>query len=129
MAPEPHHSHSGNYVDILTDHQAHPGGITPVRRSLDSRPRVRTSSDNSGTRMSVDSSRSAEGAGEIIQSGNSRRIPMRLIHESNRTADNETDNYLVDHPEDADEGEGEDEDDDDAVDEDPAPSAGKINCW
>ncbi|XP_057740415.1 histone deacetylase HDT2-like [Arachis stenosperma] len=107
MAPGPHHSHSGNYVDIPTDHQTHPCGITPVMRSLDS-------------------SRSAEGAGEIIQSENPRHISMSLIHESNRAVDDETDDYLVDHPEVADEGEGEDEDenDDDAVDEDPAPSAG-----
>ncbi|QHO33942.1 uncharacterized protein DS421_9g262690 [Arachis hypogaea] len=137
MAPGSHHSHSGNYVDIPTTGQAHPGGITPVRRLLDSRHQVRTSSDNFGAKMSVDSSRSAEGAGGIIQSGNPRRIPMSLIQESNRAVDDETDNYLVDHPEDAnegedegedkdddeDEGDDEDEDDDDAVEEDPAPSA------
>ncbi|XP_015939166.1 uncharacterized protein LOC107464722 [Arachis duranensis] len=100
---------------------------------------VRTSSNNFGAKMSVDSSRSAEGAGGIIHSGNTRRIPMSLIQESNRVVDDEIDNYLVDHPEgedegededdDEDEGEDEDEDDDDAVDEDPAPSASKTNCW
>ncbi|RYQ84767.1 hypothetical protein Ahy_B10g104244 [Arachis hypogaea] len=130
MASGSHHSHLGNYVDIPTDHQAHSGGITPARRSLDLRPWVRTSSDNSGARMSIDSSRSAEATGGIIQSENPRRIPMTLIHESNRAVYDETDNYLVDHPddededEDEDEGEDEDEDDDDAVDEDPASSAG-----
>ncbi|XP_020961243.1 breast cancer anti-estrogen resistance protein 1-like [Arachis ipaensis] len=93
MASGSHHTYSGNYVDIPTDHQAHLGGITPARRSFDLRSRVRTSSDNSGVRMSVDSSRSTEAAGGIIQSGNPRRIPITLPHE-------ETDNYLVDHPED-----------------------------
>ncbi|RYR51352.1 hypothetical protein Ahy_A06g026368 [Arachis hypogaea] len=81
MASGPHHSYSGSHADIPTDHQAHPGMITPGRRSLDSRPRVRTSSENSGARMSVDSSRSAEWVGGIIQSRNPRRIPMSLIHE------------------------------------------------
>ncbi|XP_020964503.1 nucleosome assembly protein 1;2-like isoform X1 [Arachis ipaensis] len=85
--------------------------------------------------MSVDSSRSTEAAGGIIQSGNPRRIPMTMIHESNRAVHDETDNYLVDYPEDADEDEDEDDDedesedegddeDDDAADEDTAPSAG-----
>ncbi|RYR04151.1 hypothetical protein Ahy_B06g083736 [Arachis hypogaea] len=132
MASGSHHTYSGNYVDIPTDHQAHLGGITPARRSFDLRSRVRTSSDNSGVRMSVDSSRSTEAAGGIIQSGNPRRIPITLPHE-------ETDNYLVDHPEDEAEDEDEDDDedededeeedegddeDDDAANEDPAPSAG-----
>ncbi|RYR79727.1 hypothetical protein Ahy_A01g004542 [Arachis hypogaea] len=122
MASGPHHSYSGSHADIPTDHPAHPGMITPGRRSLDSRPRVRTSSENSGARMSVDSSRSAEGVGGIIQSENPRRIPMSLIHESNMAVDDETDNYLVDDPEDEDE--DEDEDELNAVDDDPAPSAG-----
>ncbi|QHO08214.1 uncharacterized protein DS421_14g470590 [Arachis hypogaea] len=87
MASGSYHSHSGNYVDIPTDHQAHLGGITPARGSLDLRSRVRTSSDNSGARMSVDSSRSAEAAEGIIQSGNPRRIPMTLIQESTATSE------------------------------------------
>ncbi|RYR03776.1 hypothetical protein Ahy_B06g083066 [Arachis hypogaea] len=50
------HSYSGNYADIPADHWARSGGVTQPRRSLDLRPRDRTSSDNSGARMSVDSS-------------------------------------------------------------------------
>ncbi|XP_020964504.1 leiomodin-3-like isoform X2 [Arachis ipaensis] len=66
--------------------------------------------------MSVDSSRSTEAAGGIIQSGNPRRIPMTMIHESNRAVHEDDD-------EDESEDEGDDEDDD-AADEDTAPSAG-----
>ncbi|RYR75699.1 hypothetical protein Ahy_A01g000273 [Arachis hypogaea] len=49
------HSYSGNYADIPADHWARSGGVTQRRRSLDLRPQDRTSSENSGARMSVDS--------------------------------------------------------------------------
>nr|XP_025616641.1 nucleolar transcription factor 1-like [Arachis hypogaea] len=126
MASGSHQSHSGNYIDIPTDHQAHLGGITPARRSLDLRSRGRTSSDNSGARMSVDSSRSNEAAGGIIQSGNPRRILMTLIHESNRAVhEDEDEDESEDEGDDADESEDEgDDEDDDPADEDTAPSAG-----
>ncbi|RYR79898.1 hypothetical protein Ahy_A01g004690 [Arachis hypogaea] len=52
MASGSHQSHSGNYIDIPTDHQAHFGGVTPARRSLDLGYLGRTSSDNSGTATS-----------------------------------------------------------------------------
>ncbi|QHO16269.1 Serine/threonine protein phosphatase 7 long form isogeny [Arachis hypogaea] len=140
MASGSHQSHSGNYIDIPTDHQAHFGGVTPARRSLDLGYLGRTSSDNSGARMSVDSSRSNEATGGIIQSGNPRRIPMTMIHESHRAVHQDE---VEDESEDESEDEGDDEDesedegndadesedeggdeDDDPADEDTAPSAG-----
>ncbi|RYR69341.1 hypothetical protein Ahy_A03g015889 [Arachis hypogaea] len=111
MASGSHQSHSGNYIDIPTDHQAHFGGITPARRSLDLGYRGRTSSDNSGARMSVDSSRSNEAAGGIIQSGNPRRIPMTLIHESHRAVhQDEVEDESEDEVDDEDESEDEGDD-------------------
>ncbi|RYR65422.1 hypothetical protein Ahy_A03g011356 [Arachis hypogaea] len=108
MASGSHQSHSGNYIDIPTDHQAHLGGITPARRSLDLGCRGRTSSDNSGARMSVDSSRSNEAAGGIIQSENPRRILMTLIHESNKAVhQDEVEDESEDEGDDADESEDE----------------------
>ncbi|RYR20901.1 hypothetical protein Ahy_B03g066125 [Arachis hypogaea] len=91
----------------------------------DSIPQVRTTSENSGDRMFVDWSRSVDATRGIIQSGNTRRIPMSLIQESNKSVDDETDDYLVDHPdsdgdEDEDENEDEDEEDDNDVDDEPA---------
>ncbi|QHO32032.1 uncharacterized protein DS421_8g246540 [Arachis hypogaea] len=97
--------------------------------SFDSMPRVHTSSENSGARMSVDSSRSADATRGILQSGLDRRISMTLIQETNNAVDNDTDKYLVDNLDsDEDEDEDEDEDDDEDEDEDhgddPEPSTG-----
>ncbi|QHN98076.1 uncharacterized protein DS421_18g632910 [Arachis hypogaea] len=123
------HSYSGNYADIPADHWARSGGVTQPRRSLDLRPRDRTSSDNSRDRMSVDLSRSAEAAGGIIQTRNKGHIPMSLIQESNMGVDDDIDDYLVDHPEsdgnhdDEDEDEDDSEDDDDDIADDPADQA------
>ncbi|QHN97255.1 uncharacterized protein DS421_18g625780 [Arachis hypogaea] len=124
----------------------HPSGIASGRMSLDSRARHHTSSSHSGGRHSIDSSRSDAAIVGIIQSRNPRRIPMSLIQESNKTAVDEADDYLVnrlDEDEDDDDDDDEDEDDDDDDDEDedeeenvddtndddshgddPAPSAG-----
>ncbi|QHO37920.1 uncharacterized protein DS421_4g115770 [Arachis hypogaea] len=117
-----------------------PSGLASGRMSLDSRARHHTSSSHSGGRHSIDSSRSEVAMGGIIQSGNPRRIPMSLIHESNKAAAEEADDYLVDRLDDEDdddddddaEDEDEDEegnadatnDDDDSDGNDPAPSAG-----
>ncbi|XP_016164582.1 uncharacterized protein LOC107607113 [Arachis ipaensis] len=122
MAPVPGYSYPGNYGDIPTDQRAHPSGITPGRLSLDTRPRLRTSSGNSGGRLSIDLSRSDDATKGITQSRNSCRIPMSLIQESNQAVDDKADDYLVDHPD-----EDEDEDANDANDDDddgPKPSGG-----
>ncbi|RYR49448.1 hypothetical protein Ahy_A07g035946 [Arachis hypogaea] len=129
MAPGPGYSHSANVHDIPTDQLAHPSGITLARMSLDSIPQVHTSSENSGARMSVDSSRSADATRGILHTCVNRRISMTLIQETNKSVDNEADDYLVDHPdsnedEDEDEDENNDEDEDEDHDDDPEPSTG-----
>ncbi|XP_020976445.1 uncharacterized protein LOC110270922 [Arachis ipaensis] len=123
MAPGPGYSHSGNVHDIPTDQLAHPTGITPRRMSFDSMPQVHTSSENSGARMSVDSSKSTGATRGILQSGLDRRISMTLIQETNNAVDNDTDKYLVDNP-DSDEDEDDDEDEDEDHGGDPEPSTG-----
>ncbi|QHO28704.1 uncharacterized protein DS421_7g219010 [Arachis hypogaea] len=125
MAPRPRYSHLGNVHDIPTDQLAHPSGITPARMSLDSIPRVHTTSENSGARMSVDSSRSADATRGTLQTSVNRHISMTLIQETNKSVDNEVDDYLVDHLDsDEDEDEDDDEDKDEDYDDDPEPSIG-----
>ncbi|QHO51693.1 uncharacterized protein DS421_1g33090 [Arachis hypogaea] len=85
------------YGNIPTDQMAQPSGIAPGR-------------------ISVDSSMSDDATRGIIQSGNSRRVPMNLILESYQPVDEDNDDYLVDHP-DGDEDEDEDDDEDDDEDE------------
>ncbi|QHO27858.1 uncharacterized protein DS421_7g211610 [Arachis hypogaea] len=115
MAPVSGYSYPA-YGNIPTDQMAQPSGIAPGRFSLDARPRQITSSGTSGGRISVDSSMSHDATRGIIQSGNSRRVPMNLILESYQPVDEDNDDYLVDHP-DGDEDEDEDDDEDDDEDE------------
>ncbi|QHO43100.1 uncharacterized protein DS421_5g159920 [Arachis hypogaea] len=115
MAPVSGYSYPA-YRNIPTDQMAQPSGIAPGRFSLDARPRQITSSGTFGGRISVDSSMSDDATRGIIQSGNSRRVPMNLILESYQPVDEDNDDYLVDHP-DGDEDEDEDDDEDDDEDE------------
>ncbi|XP_057755558.1 uncharacterized protein LOC130974719 [Arachis stenosperma] len=115
MAPVSGYSYPA-YGNIPTDQMAQPSGIAPGRFSLDTRPRQITSSSTSRGRISVYSSMSDDATRGIIQSGNSRRVPMNLILESYQPVDEDNDDYLVDHP-DGDEDEDEDDDEDDDEDE------------
>ncbi|QHN96297.1 uncharacterized protein DS421_18g617240 [Arachis hypogaea] len=120
MAPVPGYSYPA-YGDIPTNQRAQPSGIAPGRLSLDTRPRQLTSSGTFGGRLSVDSSMSDDATRGIIQSENSRRVPMGLILESYQPVDEDNDDFLVDHPdgdEDADEDEDEDDDEDEVAGED-----------
>ncbi|QHO10840.1 uncharacterized protein DS421_15g493050 [Arachis hypogaea] len=141
MAPGPGYSYPA-YRDIPTGQMAQPSGIAPGRLSLDTRPRQHTSSGTSGGRFSVDSGMSDDATRGIIQSGVDRPVPMSLILESYQPADEDNDDFLVDHPDgdevededdDADADEDDDEDDADAEDDedggdgpvhDSAPTAG-----
>nr|XP_025692761.1 nucleolin-like [Arachis hypogaea] len=141
MAPGPGYSYPA-YKDIPTGQMAQPSGIAPGRLSLDTRPRQHTSSGTSGGRFSVDSGMSDDATRGIIQSGVERPVPMNLILESYQPADEDNDDFLVDHPdgdevadedddadddEDDDEDEADGEDDDDGGDgpvHDSAPTAG-----
>ncbi|XP_015970302.1 uncharacterized protein LOC107493765 [Arachis duranensis] len=122
MAPVSGYSYPA-YGNIPTDQMAQPSGIAPGRFLLDARPRQFTSSGTFGGRISVDSSMSDDATRGIIQSGNSRRVPMNLILESYQPVDEDNDDYLVDHPdgdedEDTDDDEDDDEDEEDGEDED-----------
>ncbi|QHN83466.1 uncharacterized protein DS421_20g705010 [Arachis hypogaea] len=78
----------------------------PDRYSLDARYPSHTSSVASGGFVSVDSSRSEGGRG-VLNSQNPNRLNMGLITEDNNTLEQQTDEYLVDDPDD----EGDDEED------------------
>ncbi|QHO46802.1 uncharacterized protein DS421_6g190780 [Arachis hypogaea] len=104
-----------------------PSGLASGRMSLDSRARHHTSSSHSGGRHSIDSSRSEVAMGGVIQSGNPRRIPMSLIHESNKAAADEADDYLVDRLDDEDDDDDDDDDEDEDEDEDEEGNADDTN--
>ncbi|QHO37614.1 uncharacterized protein DS421_4g112990 [Arachis hypogaea] len=77
--------------------------------SFDVRHPCRTSSGVSGGLVSGDSSRS-DGGQEILNSQNSHCVSMTLIEENAKTLEHETNEYLVDEPDDEDDEEDEDED-------------------
>nr|XP_025651740.1 YTH domain-containing protein 1-like [Arachis hypogaea]XP_025702473.1 YTH domain-containing protein 1-like [Arachis hypogaea] len=87
------------------------------RYSFNVRHSCRTSSGVSEGLVSGDSSRSDCGRG-ILNSQNSHRVSMTLIEENVKTLEHETDEYLVDKPDDEDDEEDEDEDMEEDEDED-----------
>nr|XP_029154497.1 serine/threonine-protein phosphatase 7 long form homolog [Arachis hypogaea] len=98
MAAEASQSQYGHQPDIMAG-----------RYSLDAMHPNRTSSVSIGGLVSGDSSRS-DGSRRILNSQNPRRVSMGLIEENARTVELETDEYLVDNPDDEDDDEDEDED-------------------
>ncbi|XP_016178945.1 phosphopantothenoylcysteine decarboxylase subunit VHS3-like [Arachis ipaensis] len=127
MATEAGQSQSCNLSEVPPPKSTYLNVLTQGQRSLDTRIRFRSPSENSGGRLSVDSSRSDGGRG-IINSGNSRCIQMGLIEESMRDNDIDDVDYLEDSPE----GDDEDDDDDDEEEKDNEVDDGghgKDNDW
>ncbi|XP_052109357.1 protein MAIN-LIKE 1-like [Arachis duranensis] len=91
----------------------HQPEFMPGRYSLDARIPCHTASVTSGGLETGDSSRSDGGRG-IFNSRNLRHVSMGQIEENAGTGEHETDEYLVDEPDDEDQ----DESDDEEMDED-----------
>ncbi|QHN96989.1 uncharacterized protein DS421_18g623570 [Arachis hypogaea] len=81
------------------------------RHSFDARYPFYTYSGASGGFVSGDSSRSEDNQG-VLNSQNSSRVSMTLIEENAKTFEHETDEYLVDEPEDEEDKEDEEEEED-----------------
>ncbi|RYR74158.1 hypothetical protein Ahy_A02g008787 [Arachis hypogaea] len=91
----------------------HQPEFMPGRYSLDARIPCHTTSVASGGLVSGDSSRSDGGRG-IFNSRNLRRVSMGQIEENAGAGEHETDEYVVEEPDDEDQ----DESDDEEMDED-----------
>ncbi|XP_057740091.1 putative uncharacterized protein YGR160W [Arachis stenosperma] len=96
-------------IDAGQSQYGHQPDIMAGRYSLDTRHSYRTSSCASGGLVSGDSSRSDGGRGDL-NSQNPNRVSMSLIEENAKTLEQETDEYLVDEPDDEDDEEDEDKD-------------------
>ncbi|KAL4315139.1 hypothetical protein AHAS_Ahas15G0155200 [Arachis hypogaea] len=95
-------------AEVGQSQYGHQPDFVPGRYSLDAMHPYRTSSVSTGGLVSGDSSRSDGGRG-ILNSQNPHRVSMGLIEENANTADLETDEYLVDTPDDEDDDAEEDE--------------------
>ncbi|RYR77035.1 hypothetical protein Ahy_A01g001517 [Arachis hypogaea] len=102
---------------------SHHPGFMSCRHSLDVRYPFYTYSGASGGLVSGDSNRSEGGRG-VLNSQNSERVSMTLIDENANTFEHETDDYLVDEPDDEEDEEDEEEDDDMDQDEESRNDAG-----
>ncbi|RYR77477.1 hypothetical protein Ahy_A01g001964 [Arachis hypogaea] len=101
----PGQSQSSHQLDLMTD-----------RYSLDARHPYNTSSGTFGGLVSGDSSRSDDGRG-ILNNQNPRRVSIDIIEENAKAIEQETDDYLVDEPDDEDDEEDEDEDEESHTDD------------
>ncbi|QHO23407.1 uncharacterized protein DS421_12g363250 [Arachis hypogaea] len=113
MAADADQSQYGQQPNIMaTDagqsHYGHQADFMSGRYSLDASIGYHTSSCASGGLVSGDSSRSDGGRG-VLNSQNPNRVSMTLIEENTNTLEKETDEYLVDEPDDEDDDDEEDE--------------------
>ncbi|XP_016199455.1 YTH domain-containing protein 1-like [Arachis ipaensis] len=95
----------------------HQADFMAGRHSFDMRHPCFTSSGAFGGFVSGDSSRS-DGGRRILNSQNPHRVSMTLIEENAKTFEHETDEYLVDEPDDEEDEEDEDKDMEEEEDED-----------